>query len=277
MVMWLLFFGCGGTESVEVEPTNKVELKVEEQAVVDTVDIEKYAIDVKAGEHQVLAPSPEETRLAVERAGITTVLSQLIPDRSLSLEEQDSDHTALRVGIILSDSILLIHELPKEGLVSNLHFIRDGFTQMGAGAGLVETINEYAVRIENEAMTRDDLIIGLEQIASMSVPDEGFGKDDRSGPMLQAGAWTAGVALVSQAIIKEKRVDLSDTLLRHGPTADYFLSYVRSGGQSKAATPILNQLENSLILLKEIAEKDQILMDDVIKINTETTKLLGMI
>ena len=169
----------------------------------------------------------KKSRLAVEKAGLVTALSGLIPERDYSLDGLDADQTALSVGILLSDTILLVKELPKARLVSNLKSVANGLRQMGAGAGLVETVDGYGNQVNNDALTRDDLLFALEQIASMSVPGEGFGANDRTGPMLQAGAWTSGVSLVSEAIIKENRIDTADKLLRHGPTADYFLSMFR--------------------------------------------------
>lgn len=275
--LWFAFAACGGETAAPVEKTEELSKAPAQEAEELAKALEAQALDLAKQEYEVLAPSPEETRLAVERAGLVTALSNLIPKREINLEGLDADQTALRVGILLSDTILLVKELPKAQLVSNLQVIGKGLRQMGAGQGLCETVDGYGEQVNNDALTRDDLLFALEQIASMSVPGEGLGSNDRTGPMLQAGAWTAGVSLVAEAIIKENRIDTADKLLRHGPTADYFLSYVTQGADNKAPTPVLEQLEASLKVLKNIAVKEKITYDDVEKIKAETQTLLGMI
>ena len=274
---WLVLMACSNEPEPVPEPKEEFSKSSKVDAEQMAKEIEAKAIDLSKQEYEVLAPSPEETRVAVEKAGLVTALSGLIPERDYSLEGLDADQTALRVGILLSDTILLVKELPKARLVANLKSVAKGLRQMGAGAGLCDTVDGYGDQVNNDALTRDDLLFALEQIASMSVPGEGFGKNDRTGPMLQAGAWTSGVSLVSEAIIKENRIDTADKLLRHGPTADYFLSYVQKGADNKAPTPVLEQLESSLKVLKAIAEKEKITYADVTQIQSETRTLLEMI
>jgi hypothetical protein len=61
-----------------------------------------------------------ETRLAAERAGITTTLASLIPKRNFDFSKEDVNHIAMRTGILLADTVLTISELPKEKLLNNL-------------------------------------------------------------------------------------------------------------------------------------------------------------
>ena len=225
----------------------------------------------------ILAPSPEETRKTVEKAGLTTALGSLVPERSFTFEGISKDQVAIRTGVSLSDMILTIKERPKEQLLANIKAINEGLKLMGAGEGLLGMLDHMHLRFNNDELSRQELLDELESIVSMSVPEHGFSKDDRTGPLLQAGSWVAGVNLVSQAILKEERVDTAKTLLRLETVADYFLGYVDTEGSDKAGTEVLGTMKASLLKLKEIASKQDIQKSDVEAVVSETGKLLELI
>ena len=78
----------------------------------------KPPIDVsktnEQGKATALTPSPLETRMAAEKAGLTTSLASLIPQRNFDFKNTDANHTALRTGILLADTVLTIEELSSE-------------------------------------------------------------------------------------------------------------------------------------------------------------------
>ena len=94
------------------EPTTSVPAKQQPEAASPVAKKKKSSfvspktINMEKAAQIALAPSPEKSRQAVEKAGITTTLSSLIPKREYSLDDIDADHAAIRVGIILSDTII---------------------------------------------------------------------------------------------------------------------------------------------------------------------------
>ena len=227
--------------------------------------------------NEFLAPSPEETRRAVSKAGLTTSLGSLVPAREFAFEGLTKDQAALRAGVCLSDTILTIQESENEALLDQLGAFRAGLQVMGSGAGLLNTLKDLEVGVENGAISRDGLLEELDGIVSMFVPEQGFAAGDRTGPLLQAGAWTAGVNLTAQAILKEDRVELASELLRLQAVADYFLEYVEGEGQEKAGELVLTVLRTTLLALKEIAEKETLERTDVEEVVRLTGHLLGLI
>jgi hypothetical protein len=224
-----------------------------------------------------LTPSPMETRLAAERAGITTRMASLIPDRKFDFSTDNLDHIAMRTGIILADTVLTIKELPKVELEKRMTNIEDGLSKMKAGKGLLSMVGDLKVQVTNDSLTRKELLTEMEDIVSMSVPENGFGKDDKTGPLLQAGAWLASINLLCKAIQKEDNIAAANKLLRHGKVADYFLLYTETKGRDKTSEAIIQHLQKSLYSLKDISEKDSIAKEDITKIITETDALLGLI
>ncbi len=238
----------------------------------------KITEEMKANtRYDVLAPSPEETRQAVAKAGLTTALESLVPERAFQFTGISKDRAALRAGVCLSDTILTLHESEKATLVTQLAAFHEGLKVMGSGSGLLDTIKGLQAGIENDAMTRKVLLEELEAIVSMSVPEHGFAPNDRTGPLLQAGAWTAGVNLTAQAILKEDRIELAANLLRLGAVADYFLDYVNEEGDEKAGEAVLSSLRETLVELKALSDKEQMVRADVEQVAHLTGQVLDLI
>ena len=146
--------------------------------------------------------------------------------------------------------------------------IHKGLKLMGAGAGLLDTIQNLISKTKSDAISREDLLKEIEEIVGMAIPEDGVGKDDRTGPLLQAGAWLSGINLVCDAIIKENRIDAADRLLRQKHVASFYLRYSETDGQSKAPVTMLNTLQLALRSMEKIADKKTISKEDVELVRT---------
>ena len=283
MSNFLLFLlACG---DVETESTSKAATTPTVQQSAEKKDNKappaKSTINITAEaekiEQQALTPSPLETRKAAEKEGLTTEFSSLIQKRSFDFPTEDTDLIALRTGIVLADTVLQIKELEKTDLLKNLQTIEENMRLIGAGEGLVFTLKELNTKVTNDALTRNELLFELDEIVAYSRPNEGFGKNDTTGPLLQAGSWLTSVNLLSQAMIKEGKTDTANSLFRHEKVAEYFLSYVRVEGKEKVPVGIMNTLKVTLESMIEIAKKETISKEDVEKVSQETTVLLELI
>ena len=271
--IFLLFLACGDstkTPSSSAETTPVQAPKTNKAPSNITLEAEKI-------EQTALTPSPMETRKAAEKEGLTTELSTLIQQRDFSGRTTDTDQIALRTGIILADTVLKIQELSKAELIRNLTQLHDNMKVIGAGEGLLFTIEELVTKVTNDALTRDGLLVELDEIVAYSRPNEGFGKDDTTGPLLQAGSWLASVNLLAQAMLKEDKTTLANSLFRHDKVAEYFLSYVKVEGKEKVPAGIMTTLRTTLESMIAIAKKDVIQKEDVETVAQATTVLLGLI
>ena len=279
-LLFLLACGDVETESTpKVVPTPSVEQTTEKdthKAVNKKSEI-NIAAEAEKIEQEALTPSPLETRKAAEKEGLTTEFSSLIQKRSFDFPTEDTDLIALRTGIILADTVLQIKELEKADLLKNLKTIEENMKLIGAGEGLVFTLTELNTKVTNDALTRDELLFELDEIVAYSRPNEGFGKNDTTGPLLQAGSWLTSINLLSQAMITEGKTDTANSLFRHEKVAEYFLSYVRVEGKEKVPVGIMNTLKVTLESMIEISKKEKISKEDVEKVSQETTVLLELI
>jgi len=224
-----------------------------------------------------VAPAREGGHRAVGEAGLTTALGWLVPDRSFAFDGISEDQAAIGAGVSLSDIILTIRERPKEKLSASIRALHSGLTVMAAGRGLLDTVDELATKVDNDAISREELLTELEAIVSMSMPELGFGQGDRTGPLLQAGAWTAGVNLIGKAILKEDKTAIAGELLRLEGVANYFLKYVDEEGSDKAPEAVLTSLRSSLLELKRLSKQETIADTDIKRVVQLTDQLLQII
>jgi len=230
----------------------------------------------QAIEH-TLTPSPNETRLAVERAGITLSLGTLIPERNWQLDQGGIDRAALRTGVLLGDLVLTVKEAEKPWLVTQLQMIHDGLQAMGAGEGLLSTVADMKASVENDAVSREDLLRQLDDLVGMVPTNEGVGPEDNSGPLLQAGAWLGATNLTSRAVLRSGQLEAADTLLRQKAVAEHFLSYVSEGEGEEKAGDVQSLLKISLTRMIEISDQETIGRADVEEVRDQTQALIDLL
>ena len=225
---------------------------------------------------KILAPSPLKLEAAVREAGVADALGDLVPTSPAEVATDDKDRIAVRTGVVLAYAVLGGHDTPKEPFVAQLRSARAGMAKLGAGAGLLSTIDDSISHVENDAASRDDFLRELDNIVGYAVPEQGWGPDDRTGPLLQAGAWLAGTNVVARAIVRSGKADAADKLLRRKDVAEYFLGYVRTSGSEKAG-PVAEQLEKTLTMMVTVADKPTLGIEDATAVADATDALLKLL
>ena len=256
MISLLFMWACGG--EVENKSTNSnfqpLQQQIEKQ--LEKEKQEKKEISISGEFKQdVLSPSPLETQKTVQKAGISICSMNLLRNTSTILKETQESKQIIRVGVLLCDVIVSIEHASKEEVIQKFSNIIEGMATMKVGIGLMDMIKEMHTQYANDAITKKELVEGLDNIVAMSVPEDGFSKDDPTGPLLQAGAWLQGVDLVSQAILKEDKIEVANQLLRLEHVATLFLQYANGEGKEKTTEQILDQMKTSLTYLQTLAKK----------------------
>lgn len=231
----------------------------------------------QAAATQALAPSPAETRAVVERAGLGIDIATLIPTRDLVVEGASPDVLAVRTGVYLADTVLTLKEAPKDALVLRLERIHAGLSGMGAGAALLSTVASLTDKVRNDAISRDQLLDEVDAIVGMAVPAEGVGPTDRTGPLLQAGAWAATTNLVASAVLQSGKIEAADQLLRQKDVVEYFRRYVQAEGATKADPALVAQLDAALVALSELAGRPHLGEAEVKAIQAHTGEILALL
>jgi hypothetical protein len=223
---------------------------------------------------KVLAPSPMQLEREVRDAGIADGLAALVPQRTFGANTDDKDRIAVRTGIVLAYTILAGRSTPKAEFVAQLRTVREGMAALGTGAGLLDTMDRFVQNAENDAASREDFLTELDGVSGMMVPDEGWGRDDRTGPLLQAGAWLAGTNLVARAIVSSGKGDAAEKLLHRPEVANYFLGYLKDDGAAKAGS-LAAPLGDTLRKLAEIGAKANLGVEDAKAVADSTEALFG--
>jgi hypothetical protein len=258
----LLLFACSG--SPEATPETP-EPTVVEHGRLDPAQLLQ-------AERALVAPSAEETRMAVEKAGLGS-LGALVPERHYKLDIPDPDRVALRTGVLLADTVLTVRDAPPEEVIKRLKDVQTGMTTLGADPRVISTLGELAGQLENDAIDREDLLKTLDEATASAQDDLG-----EHGRFVQAGAWLSGSNLVAQAVLAKGDATHAGLLLKQPDVASYYLDYVRSeDGKKKAGADIAAALEDTLETLLTISEKDGLELADVEVIQKKTGDILDLI
>lgn len=269
--LFVAFAGCG-TPPAPVEP---VPPPVEVPSTPPVLTPEQLAA---GAENIALVPSVIETQSALEAAGITTKLADLLADKKFDMASKDKDNVAVRTGVVIADMMLTVKTSPKEKLLENLNSIKLGLSELGGGADIAVTLVEIEDRVRGDSVTRDALLKELDELSGAVIPELEFNGQKRIVPLIQAGSWLEGANLVGKAVKGAKNASAADTMLKQPAVVDYFIKYVKNEGAEKAPAAVTQKLEESLTVLKGLAEKKEPFtdadIDTVIKTTDDVLALL---
>ncbi len=272
-----LLMGCGG-ETTTPEPAPDPATPAEEPAPATPDDPGLDLEAMKDAENVALVPSPVETQKALEAAGIDTQLSSLIPKHGFDLANADTDHAAIRTGVILADALLTVKSAEKKALLGRLNQIRDGMGQLGGGKDIDATLQDMRDRVKTDAVDREELLKEFDELSGAVIPELKFNDNERVVPLIEAGSWLEGANLVAKAVKGSPDTGAADTLLKQPAVVDYFIKYVKEEGADKAPAAVTEKLDASLAILKGLAEKEGSLsaedIETVIKVTDDVLTLL---
>jgi hypothetical protein len=280
MLFFVYMLSCTSEEREKQENSKVVSLQQEiEKQKEKSRDKKKSVIDLSSQqiEQDILAPSPLETQKTLRDLGVSIALHEFVQSESYKFTGNSREQAAIRVGVLLCDLIISIDKASKAEVLKRFSNIIEGMAIMKVGQGLMDMVKEMHTEYANDAMTKQEIVESLDNIAAMSVPGDGFSKDDPTGPLLQAGAWLEGVNLVTKALIKENKIEIANKLLRLEHVATYFLQYAEGEGKEKTTKQILEQMKISLIHLKKISTKKEISRTDLDTAVAETERMLSFL
>jgi PBP1b-binding outer membrane lipoprotein LpoB len=260
--------GCSGEEAPAKDPTPPA---VEAAPKLDAATLKA------AAENIALVPSPAEMQKALEKNGIQSGLSALVPERQLKMDIENKDVVAVRTGVVLADALLTVKDAPNDKLSGRLELVKAGMSSLGAGADFAATIDDINARIANNSVSRDDLVKELDEMHGAIIPELKYEAGERCVPLIQAGSWLAGSNLVAKAIVAAANEKAGTELLRQPQVADYFLKYVQVEGAGKAPDAVIQQLDTTLKSLKAISEKPSLTLDDVKDVQAQTDAVLALL
>ena len=200
-----------------------------------------------------------------------------MPDRSLKMDVPNKDQVAVRTGVILADLLLTVKGAEKEKLGKHLGDIKQGMAELGAGSDIGATIDDLDARIQNDSVSRDDLVKELDELSGAIIPEIEYEAGERSVPLIQAGSWLEGANLVAAALIESGNFESATTLLKQPAVVSYFQSYVKTEGQDKAPSEVIAQLETTLATLAEICSHETFGEEEVKTIHASTSAVLDLL
>ena len=261
-----LMTGCGADDvPIAVTPAPPAAVPIVSQAEID------------AAEGRVLAPSPMELDAAVRKAGLAETMGSLVPERTYNMAATDQGAVAVRTGVMLADTVFTGEGESAELLVARAQSVRDGLKRVGAADELIGRIDDMISRMRSGAASRQELLSEVDSVTSAIVPDAGWGPEDRSGPLVQAGVWLESAHLVSGACVAKGDTIAATGLLRDRDIVAYFLKYVQLKGGQHAPSPVVDKLVATLGEVQSISAKDRLDAADVQRIHELTGSVLALL
>ncbi|MBN1337383.1 MAG: hypothetical protein JXB39_15610 [Deltaproteobacteria bacterium] len=263
----LLLAACGGREEPAPPPPPP-------PAAPQAIDVDAARANAV---NTSLTPSPAEMQTALTRAGIAESLATFMAARTIAVEHANLDQVAVRTGVVIADVVLTAKEAPKETLVARLGDIKKGLELLGGGKDLQATLDELITQVQSDAITRDRLVMEMDELSGAVIPEMEYEAGPRSVPLIQAGSWLEGANLVAAAVRKAQKPEAAGVLLRQPDVVGYFLGYVRGEGSTRAPDQVIDKLEASLKVLQGITGKPTLSAQDVEILYTETESVLKLL
>jgi hypothetical protein len=239
---------CGGGEAPAPAPAPQPE-------PVEAAAAEPAPVNV----NRVLSPSPLDIEADLREAGILEHVQGSVPADVPSVSGMsDQDLVAFQTGVLFANALLGGRTSEKDVFVAQIKGVREGMEVIGTGKGLLATMDNAIDQVVNDTASREDFLEELDAQVGMMVPEEGFGPSDTTGPMLQAGAWLAGINVVATAVVKSGNAEKADKLLRREDVATYFLGYLGTEEGKEKAGPMGEKVRDVLAKLGEISRRDTI-------------------
>jgi len=249
-----LLSACGGAEEAAPSPT---------PAKSNDATLSPEAVTTAAAIPSGLIPSPLEVENAVRNTGVASGLVSRVPaDRGYTVTaDTHIDRVAMQTGVLLTDVILSARDADAKALSMRLAHIHRGLKALGADDSLLQTVQEFQDGIAGDVIPREALLEEMARITDMMVPEKKWGPSPQTGPMVQAGAWLAGVHMVATTVVDADRIDAADQLLKHPDVVNYFLGYLST--KNDAPSTILHVLRKRLEDLHLRTKKEHLTREDV--------------
>lgn len=287
-----LAFGCSASDNkTEDKSTAKPPAKMKKLSKEDlqkAVSAKKTAICKKNGKavnctsEVGLVPPPAEMQKALANAGIQEKLSQSVTSCNRANFGANKDRAAVVTGVMMADLALTLDSKAKtienkDEKIVCLNKMKEGFTLLGAGQDIPDTIDELINMIQNGTSSPGEMLKDFDELALILVPELTYEAGEWVVPLIQAGSWLEGSNLVSKAITKAGKADTAGHLMQQPHVADYFLRYVKQTGPNKTSDTVNQKLVATLTQLKTIASKDKITADDMKTISASTDDVLSVL
>jgi hypothetical protein len=249
----------------EATPTPKAEVPAQRSDLAEVAS------------NTTLVPSPTEVQEAMMHAGVDIKFGPLVERRKMDLADKDVDSVALRTGVILADLILTLNDSEKDVLIKDLQNLQAGMKGIGGGDDIDATLEDVIENVKADALSRQELWLQVEEMREAAYGELGHEAGSRVVPLVQAGSWLEGVNLLSKAVLASEEKGDAPNLMRQPDVVNYFLLKIKGEDSGEDLSPLLTLARGTMEQIHDISMKDSLSIEDVEKINSLATEMLGQL
>jgi len=173
--------------------------------------------------------------------------------------------------------VLTLNDSEKDVLVQDLQNLQAGMKGIGAGSDIDTTLGDVIESVKADALSRQELWLQVEEMREAAYGELGHEAGSRVVPLVQAGSWLEGVNLLSKAVLQSDDKGDAPNLLRQPDVVNYFLLKIKGQESGEDLSPLLTLARGTMEQIHDIAMKDSLTTEDVEKINSLASEMLGQL
>ncbi len=219
----------------------------------DEVPVE--AVEDQAADLSV--PTPREVDASVHKAGIDKDLGAIVPTWSFHFDRTAANVVAVRVGVIVADTVLTAKTADKAATMARLEQAKQGIATLKVAPKVEATIDEILTKLRADAMNADELFVALDELSVQVLQHESVPAAHDLLALVKAGIWLEGTWCVTEAIKTHGDAAVADALLRQPDVIAWFQKYADATHLQGASAEQANTLVTSLKTLAWIMAQDR--------------------
>ncbi len=266
--MLLLLLAC----TAAPEPASDA---VEPPAVEASPEPELPTFDAWPGNPDLL-PAPSLVALSLQAHGVQAACAEYAAQVSYKTDVSVSTIAAARTGAEIGALLVEAPVTDSAKLAERVQRIQAGLASLNdEGLGLQETSKLLVLLSQDPAPAQ--VTIQLDQLHAELLMNMEAQSDNELLPVLLAGAWMQAYLLIAQGLQAMNNPGPGHALFHHPHVGEYFSGYVASTGQDTIPSGMLAPLEQTLLNLRMVTQKDPMSAKDLATVRQGLDDILGML
>jgi hypothetical protein len=264
----LLLLACTGA------PQSSNDL-VEQPVVEASPEQEVRTFDAWPGNPELL-PAPSLVAVSLQTHGIQAACAEYASQVSYKTDVSVSTIAAARTGAEIGALIVEAPVTDPAKLAERVQRIQAGLASMNEESLALQETSNLLVFLSHEPepsqITAHLDLLHAKLLVSMEAQS-----DNELLPVLFAGAWMQAYLLMAQGLEATNNPGPGHALFNRPHVGEYFSGYVASTGQTTIPSGMLAPLEETLLNLRMVTQKDPMSAKDLATVRQGLDDILGML
>lgn len=223
-----------------------------------------------------LLPAPSRVAASLQTHGIQKACAEYAARVSFKTDVSVSTVAAARTGAEIGALVVEAPVTEPAKLAERVQRIQAGLASLNEESlALQDTANLLVFLSQNPEP--DQVSVQLDQLHAKLLMNMEAQSESELLPVLLAGAWMQAYLLMAQGLEANNNPGPGHALFFRPVVGQYFSGYVSSVGQGTIPSGMLGPLEETLVHLRVVTEKDPMSAEDLATVREGLEDILGML